>query len=264
MSDAMVPSYRLHRPTSAIPWRMIGMAGGVLAFVAAGAAGWWAIQRIGARSVPLVEADPRPFKVRPSDPGGLRVPNQGELVLERAGQRPATASGTRAPGLAPETEAPNIDRLRAAVAPPPVVASAPTWPPAGQGRPSGQPATAPATTAAAPAPSAQVPTAQVPAAQAPAAAPAAEPARPPAIGTGRVQVQLAALTSEDGARSEWERIGRRAPELFQGRSPAVVRLERDGQPALFRLRTGGFADQAAAREFCEAVRARGATCIPVR
>ena len=259
MSDAMVPSYRLHRPTSAFPWRMVAIAGGVLAFIAAGAAGWWAIQRIGTRSVPLVEADPRPFKIRPSDPGGLRVPNQGELVLERPGQRqPAVA---RAPGLAPEAEAPNIDRLRAAVAPPPAVAPAPVWPPPGQGRPGGQPATAQAPAPAqAPAAAAEAP-AQAPVAAAP---PAAEPARPPAVGTGRVQVQLAALTSEDGARSEWERIGRRAPELFQGRSPSVTRLERDGQSTLFRLRTGGFADQAAARDFCEQVRARGATCIPVR
>ena len=263
MSDAMVPSYRLHRPTSAFPWRMVAMAGGVLAFVAAGAAGWWAIQRIGARSVPLVEADPRPFKVRPSDPGGLRVPNQGELVLERPGQRQPAAAGARPPGLAPESEAPNIDRLRAAVAPPPNVAPAPVWPPAGQGRPAGQPATAQPTGGPAPA---QAPVAAAPsvAAAPPAAAPAAEPARAPAVGTGRVQVQLAALTSEDGARSEWDRMARRAPELFQGRNPSVMRLDRDGQSPLFRLRTGGFADQAAARDFCEQVRARGATCIPVR
>jgi hypothetical protein len=77
-------------------------------------------------------------------------------------------------------------------------------------------------------------------------------------------VQIAALTSEESARAEWDRVARRAPELFQGRSPAVTRLDRDGQAPLFRLRTGGFADQDAAREFCEQVRARGATCIPVR
>jgi cell division septation protein DedD len=263
MSDAMVPSYRLHRPTSAFPGRLVAWAGGVRAFVAAGGAGWWAIQRIGARSVPLVEADPRPFKVRPSDPGGLRVPNQGELVLERPGQRQPAAAGGRAPGLAPEAEAPNIDRLRAAVAPPPVVAPAPVWPPPGQGRPGGQPATAQAPAPAQAPPAAAQAPAPATTAQAP-APPAAEAARPPAVGTGRVQVQLAALTSEDGARSEWERIGRRAPELFQGRSPSVMRLEREGQSPLFRLRTGGFADQTAAREFCEQVRARGATCIPVR
>ncbi|SFK58536.1 SPOR domain-containing protein [Falsiroseomonas stagni] len=284
MSDAMVPSYRLHRPASAVPWRMIAMAGGVLAFVAAGAAGWWAIERIGARSVPVVEADPRPFKVRPSDPGGLRVPNQSELVLERPGQRAqGNAATTRAPGLAPEAEAPNIGGLRAAVAPPPVVAPAPTWPPQPAPRPGqavpGQNAPGASAPAAAPPANGNAPAAAAPAApqaaarQAPAAAPppatpapAATAITPPArpAGSGRVQVQIAALTSEDSARAEWDRVARRAPELFQGRSPAVTRLDRDGQAPLFRLRTGGFADQDAAREFCEQVRARGATCIPVR
>lgn len=281
MSDAMVPSYRLHRPASAVPWRMIAMAGGVLAFVAAGAAGWWAIQRISARSVPVVEADPRPFKVRPSDPGGLRVPNQSELVLERPGQRAqGNAATNRAPGLAPEAEAPNIGGLRAAVAPPPVVAPAPTWPPQPAPRPGqavpGQNAPGASAPAAAPPANGNAPAAAAPAApqaaarQAPAAAPPPAPAAtaitPPArpAGSGRVQVQIAALTSEDSARAEWDRVARRAPELFQGRSPAVTRLDRDGQAPLFRLRTGGFADQDAAREFCEQVRARGATCIPVR
>jgi hypothetical protein len=278
MSDAMVPSYRLHRPASAVPWRMIAMAGGVLAFIAAGAAGWWAIQRISERSVPVVEADPRPFKIRPSDPGGLRVPNQSELVLERPGARPPGSATARAPGLAPEAEAPNIGGLRAAVSPPPVIAPAPTWPPQPAPRPGqvvpGQNApgaSAAAPPAAAPAPANGAP-AQAPArpatppAATPPAAPAAATVAPPArpAGSGRVQVQIAALTSEDSARAEWDRVARRAPELFQGRSPAVTRLDRDGQSPLFRLRTGGFADQDAAREFCEQVRARGATCIPVR
>jgi cell division septation protein DedD len=304
MSDAMVPSYRLHRPASAVPWRMIAVAGGVLAFIAAGAAGWWAIQRIGTRSVPLVEADPRPFKVRPSDPGGLRVPNQSELILERPGQRAqGNGASARAPGLAPEAEAPNLGGLRAAVAPPPVIAPAPTWPPQPAPRPgqvvpgqavtgqTGPGAAAPAAPAAATPPvangnapaapqaaarqaappaatpsAATPPAATPPAATPPAATPTVAAVVPPArpAGSGRVQVQIAALTSEDSARAEWDRVARRAPELFQGRSPAVTRLDRDGQAPLFRLRTGGFADQDAAREFCEQVRTRGATCIPVR
>jgi cell division septation protein DedD len=77
-------------------------------------------------------------------------------------------------------------------------------------------------------------------------------------------VQLGALASEEAARAEWERLQRRAPELFQGRSPQISRLEREGQAPLFRLRTGGLADQDAAREFCEQVRQRGGACVPVR
>lgn len=77
-------------------------------------------------------------------------------------------------------------------------------------------------------------------------------------------VQLAAVTSEDGARSEFDRIARRAPDLFEGLSPVVQRLDREGQSPLFRVRTTGFADQDSARQFCEALRARNFACIPVR
>jgi hypothetical protein len=91
------------------------------------------------------------------------------------------------------------------------------------------------------------------------AAPA--PARP----VGRVQVQLGALPTEEAARAEWNRLAARMPELFQGRSPQVVRLDRgEGQTPLFRLRTGGLADQEAATSFCEQVRARGGACVPIR
>ncbi|NKC34580.1 hypothetical protein HEQ75_27255, partial [Roseomonas sp. BU-1] len=126
MSDMMVPSYRVPREAQGLPWRMVAVAGGMLAVVAAGAGGWWAFQRVGGGGgIPLVEADPRPFKVRPDDPGGLRVPNQNALVLERPGNRQSPAQAGRPAELVPEAEAPDIALLRAAVAPPPVVAPVP-------------------------------------------------------------------------------------------------------------------------------------------
>lgn len=239
MSEAvMVPSYRVHRESSRIPWRMLGAAGGILALIAAGFAAWWAIGKIGTRTVPVIEADARPFKVRPTDPGGLRVPNQSELVLQRPDQRQQTpAQAGRPAAVAPAAETPNIDGLRAAVQPPPVVTPTPT--PTPQPR-QAQPAQPPAPTTATP----------------------AQPARPPV--TGRVQVQLGAVASEEAARGEWERLTRRMPELFGGRQPIIARLDREGQAPLFRLRTSGLPDQEAAAQFCEQVRGRGGACVPIR
>jgi hypothetical protein len=251
MSDAVVPSYRVHREPSGLPWRMVAMAGGVVGVLAVGAGGWWAIGRMGGSGVPVVEADPRPFKIRPADAGGLRVPNQNELVLERPGQRTQSAAQAGRPAaLAPAAEAPNIDGLRAAVQPPAPVPQpirpimAPIQPPT-------------------PAPAA--PPAQPAVAAQPAPATPAPQAAPTRIAvSGRAMVQLGALTSEEAARAEWDRLGRRAPELFQGRTPIITRLEREGQAPLFRLRTSGLADLETATQFCEQVRARQGACVPVR
>ncbi|MFM2149869.1 MAG: hypothetical protein RLZZ187_2175 [Pseudomonadota bacterium] len=249
MSDAVIqrPSYRVEREPSKLPWRMLVIAGGLLGVVAVAGLGWWAIRSIGGTSsVPVVEADPRPFKVRPDDPGGLRVPNQSELILERPAQRAQGNQAGRPANVAPGAEAPDLGGLRAAARPAPAAAPAPA------------PNPAPAAPASALAQAQPLPAPQP---VQPAAAPAAQPARP----AGRVQVQLGALPTEDAARAEWERLTRRAPELFAGRSPQIVRLDRgEGQAPLFRLRTGGLADQEAAAAFCEQVRARGGVCAPVR
>jgi hypothetical protein len=238
--DAMVPSYRVQREGAGVPWRMLAIAGGLLGVLAVVAGGWWALRSFGQSGpVPVVEADPRPFKVKPEDRGGLRVPNQDELILDRPSNR-AQLSAPRNATMLPEAEAPNIGGLRAAVAP--VAPPAPVVPPA----------SAPAV---APEPAAPV--------AAEAAAPAA--AAPPPVRTGRVQVQLGALNSPEAARAEWERLSRRAPELFDGRSPQILRLDRgEGQAPLFRLRTGGLPDQDAATEFCQQIRARGGACVPIR
>ncbi len=253
MSDAVVPSYRIHREQSGLPWRMMAVAGGVVGVLALGGAGYWVFGKMGGRSVPVVEADPRPFKIRPADAGGLRVPNQNEMVLERPGHRAQTpAQGGRGAALAPPAETPNIDGLRAAV-----------QPPAQPVRPVSMPAPAPAATATATAPAAVAPVqAPVPT---PVVATTPAPVTPARIAvSGRTQVQLGALGSEEAARAEWERMNRRAPELFQGRTPTIVRLEREGQPTVFRLRTSGLTDLETAGQFCEQVRARGGACVPVR
>ena len=66
MIDAVVPSYRVPREPSGFPWRMLAVAGGLLGAMAVGAGGWWAWQSLGnGGAVPVVEADPRPFKIRP-------------------------------------------------------------------------------------------------------------------------------------------------------------------------------------------------------
>ncbi len=72
-------------------------------------------------------------------------------------------------------------------------------------------------------------------------------------------MQLAAVRSEDAAKSEWERLSKRMPDLLGQHHPAFSKTERDGQ-TLWRVRTGGFNDVAQATQFCERVRAKGAGC----
>ena len=236
MSDVMQPSWRIRPPERAssgwgIPpkyWMIgAGLAGSVL--LAGGII--WGVSLMGPRGVPLIETDGRPFKVRPDSRGGSVVPNQQELIFERGAgrnERPGSAQ------LGPGPEAPRPDVLRA------------------QSQPQAAPAR-PAASATAP-----------PAAAAPAATPpvAQQVARPAPVAGGRAQVQFLAARSEEGARADWARLQRRVPELA-GRAPVITTFERDGQPTLYRLRTGGFADAAAARAFCEQLRARNVACMPV-
>jgi len=245
MSDVPVPSYRLRPAEAGLPWRLFGIAAALAGAVALAAGAWWAVARLSNRSVPVIEADSRPIRVRPTDPGGLTVPNQDNSIFTvRPGQRLAPPPAAR---LAPEPEAPNLGQLRAASSPPPAAQPAP--------RPAAPPAPpAPATPQAAVVP----PVAATPPPPArPAAAPTASAAR------GSVQVQLGALATEEAARAEWERLARRMPELLADRRPQIARFDRDGATPVWRLRTGGFPDAATARGFCESVRSRGGGCATI-
>jgi cytoskeletal protein RodZ len=242
---------------------MIIIAGSVLAVGAVIAALVWGFSRGSSRNAPLIEADARPIKVRPDNPGGLRVPNQDELIFDRnRGARPATQGG-----LAPEAENPRVDQLRAQLAEraaqeaarsvPPPPATTPAQPAAPQANPRNAPqSAAPAT----PAPPAT--TSALTAPSLPAPVPATTERFAP-VANGRAQVQLGALPSEASARGEWDRLQKRVPELLGNRRVSLAPFEREGQTPLYRIRTGGFADAATARAFCEEMKTRSIPCMVI-
>jgi len=248
--EVQVPAYRLGRKTGGgPPWRMIIIAGSVLAAGAVIAALVWGFSRGSSRNAPLIEADARPIKIRPDNPGGLRVPNQDELIFDRnRGARPAAQGG-----LAPEAERPRVDQLRAQLAERAAQEAARNAPP---------PSPAPAQPAAPAAPSAPASASALNAPSLPAPVPGnAERFAP--VANGRAQVQLGALPSEAAARGEWDRLQKRVPELLGNRRVTLAPFDREGQTTLYRIRTGGFADAATARAFCEEMKTRSIPCMVI-
>lgn len=219
--------------------RRPGMDRGTKVFLAAAAGlgglllagvGGWALSGRHAAVVPVIEADSRPVRVKPENPGGLQIAGADEQVM---GGR-----GSKVQSMAPPAETPAAQALRAQV---PLQAAAP--PPA--------PPPAPALPALPAAPPAAV--VLQPVVPAPAARQAPAPTAAGAL------VQLAAVDSEGAAQTEWQRLAKRMPDLLGDRQPVVQKAERDGR-AVWRLRTGGFADIADATAFCARVRAKGGAC----
>ena len=222
-------SYRSQRGSDT-GMRMMTIAAAALGGLLVLGMGGWAMLGRRPAVVPVIQADSRPLRVKPTDAGGMQVAGANEAVMGGAG------SGVER--MAPAVEAPAPEALRAQMqqAPAPKPA-APAPPPA-----------APAAVAGSPLPD----TAPPPAKPVP-----AEPARPAA--TGRTMVQLASLTSEASAQSEWERLTRRMPELLSDRKLSVQKTEHEGR-TYWRVRTGGFGDAGEAAGFCTKVKARGGDC----
>jgi len=92
----------------------------------------------------------------------------------------------------------------------------------------------------------------------PMATPAA-PAPVPAAAPSGIAVQLAAFESEQAAQQDWGKMAEKMPDFFNGHVPVVERAQLVGR-TVYRLRTGGFADLAAAKAFCAEVQAKGGDC----
>jgi SPOR domain len=206
-----------------------GLGAALLAII-----GGWSVMGHRSTAVPVIQADSRPIRVKPENPGGMQIAGSNDEL--------SGGGDTNGGKLAPPTEAPAPQAL---LAPPPPSPSAVT--------------AAPATAPVAPSvPAGVKPVAEkpAPAADKRAVASAPDHAAPAAKGA---LVQLAAVTSEDAAHGEWQRLEKRMPDLFGHRQPAFSKIEHSGH-TLWRVRTGGFSDAAQATAFCERVRAKGAGC----
>ena len=229
--------------------RRVVIAAGLFGVLVLGG-GVWSMLGHRQHGVPVVQADTSPLRVKPLNPGGLQVAAAGNEIF-------SGGSDTAVDKLAPPPETPNLQALRAppppAPAPKPAEAAAPTTAP-----PPAPPQPLPI--AAAPRPAVAAATVPTPPKPTVAAGTLDHRVAPAALHGGKgALVQLAALSSEQAAKVEWDHLAKRMPDLLSGRQPALSKVEHDGR-TYWRLRTGGFTDAAQATGFCERLRSKGATC----
>ena len=96
------------------PYRLALIAGGLLVALIA-VLGIWSTRSHRSATVPIVEADSRPLRVKPTDAGGMQVGGQNDEILSGDGKNQTDA-------LAPPPEAPApaaLRQLQAAPAPAP-------------------------------------------------------------------------------------------------------------------------------------------------
>jgi hypothetical protein len=206
MSEQVNDSGPMYRPShddsqgmDAGTMRMLYLAGFGGVAILVGVAVYSLTGRSGGDVVPTVQADSRPIRVKPENPGGMTVAPE---------QQRADPNNSR---LAPGTEEPNPRALLAIPDPSKVATQQATLPP-----------------------------------------PRAK----------SVTVQLSEAKSEAQAQAAWEKMAKKMPEVI-GQHRALFQKVNESGPAPWRLRTGGFTDQAQAKAFCDKVKAKGGQCTVV-
>lgn len=85
---------------------------------------------------------------------------------------------------------------------------------------------------------------------------------PDTLTKGTRLAQLGAYESADVAQSEWARLNGRFGEYMDGKQRVIQKTSSGGR-TFYRLRVMGFDDLSDSRQFCAALVAQGADCIPV-
>lgn len=262
---------------------------------------WYAyqsgMQPVSEDEIPMVAAEPDPFKEKPEDPGGLQFEHQDKSVYNQL----ATGDGAGravAERLLPPPEEP-VER------PQPVEPLSPEDMTNGQAQDSTAPTETivetpfPSTPAKGDGASVEVvevtkePVTQEPAAQEPAAAaPAVEapadegvqktqtkPAPAPVETTrqkapepasaatatpvaGQYMVQLGAFSSQDDAVAAWDKIRAAHGSMFPTKTYKLQRADVNGK-TFHRLQVGPFESDTAARKVCEHLQKNSQPCFPV-
>ena len=209
---------------------------------------------------PLIKAPGKPVKIKPSDPGGMAVPNRDKVIFEGVSE----GGEQRVERLLPPPETPlpppakpaadgameTAPAARASLIPPP--------PKAAEGSVAPKAAEAPAAPKAAAAPKNPV--------QAPTSATPRSESKPtqvakPAAGTYRVQI--AAVRSAKAARAEWARLQRKNKDVLGSLTFASQKVDLGAKGVFYRIQAGMVA-RAEARKICATLRARKQPCLVVK
>jgi len=277
------------------PWVKGAIAAVVLIIFGAGT---WYAYSIGMRAgsegaAPLIRADQRPSKVKPDDPGGMKVPHQDKTIFDRV--KPGDDS-KKVEQLLPPPEEPVArpkKQPQQAVAPTPTPAAptpppsaAPTSPPTSAPAPATAPTPAPETKTpaadakapppepapptaaqlAAPPPLATTPTPAPQAAPKPAEAPktAAAPTAAVPAQNGGYKVQVASVPSQEQAEKEWAKLKSANSDLLGALTMSIQRADLGTKGIYYRIQAGPLADDAAAKTLCSSLQSRKIGCLVVR
>ena len=231
---------------------------------------------------PLIKAPGKPVKIKPSDPGGMAVPNRDKVIFEGVSE----GGEQRVERLLPPPETPlpppakpaadgateTAPAARASLIPPPPkavegsaapkTAEAPAAPKAAEGSAAPKTAEAPAAPKAAAAPKnpVQAPTSATPRAESKPTQ-VAKAAAKPAAGTYRVQI--AAVRSAKAARAEWARLQRKNKDVLGSLTFASQKVDLGAKGVFYRIQAGMVA-RAEARKICATLRARKQPCLVVK
>lgn len=235
--------------------------------------------------LPTVTAEAGPEKEKPSDPGGLQVPYQDQLVLNEDG---AADSAPRVERLLPPPEAPLTPPALTEIAPsydePPAaaapvgeadepttaeeapeadsVATVPELPaaPSAGATSQGQGQAGQSQAAETPAPEPQATETQAGETESAAVLPAASPT---ADAGGQFAVQLISLKDAGAAEREWGRLQGVFPQLLGGKSLLLQKADVAGVGTVYRLRAGPYATRDQAAKICAQLKSRQQDCLVV-
>lgn len=239
----------------------------VLILAGGGFAGWLFLQDDGEEvantgGVPLILAPKFDLKEKPTDPGGMNVPDRDKLVYDRmTGDQGQVGEGVERLLPPPETplEPPKTLDTPVALEPAPVMLEpVPVAPQAVAPK-----ALEPAPVAPKPIePKVVAKTPPPPPAPIVAALPKIK-AAPKAKGTAGqgYLVQLSAVRTEQAAKSEWARLAKKHPDVLGGLDSVILRADLGTKGIFYRVRGGWFKTRAEAKAVCSELARRNVGCI---
>jgi len=249
----------------------------VLILAGGGWAGWMYVQdqdaedMANAGSAPMILAPKFALKEKPSDPGGMKVPDRDKLVYDRMAGDQGTGGAGQVERLLPPPETPlePPKEMPQALKPKAVVAAAPVPAP-----PPAAPSAAEPAAKAQPAPQAAPQLAPKPVAEpvkakpapAPTPTPALAPAAPTAAkATGKAgqgyMIQLSAVRNEANAKSEWARLVKKHSDVLGGLELVIQRADLGVKGIFYRVRGGWFANRGEAKAICTELAKRNVGCL---